>query len=167
MLYIFGGLPGTGKSALSSRLAGQRGAVYLRIDTIEQAIGRVGINNIGPEGYEVAYGIALDNLRLGLDVVADSVNPLDVTRMAWRETAVLADSPFVEIEIICSNAEEHQARVESRTTDIAGLKLPTWQDVLRRIYEPWHTVPIVVDTAGQSIEQSMAEMIKALHLKGY
>ena len=167
MLYIFGGLPGVGKSALSSRLAGQRGAVYLRIDTIEQAMRGVGINDVGPEGYGVAYGIALDNLYLGLDVVADSVNPLGVTRMAWRETAVLADSPFVEIEIICSNAEEHQARVESRTTDIAGLKLPTWQDVLCRIYEPRHTTQIVVDTAGRSIEQSMAEMTEALRLKGY
>jgi hypothetical protein len=36
LLYIFGGLPGTGKSALSRELARQRGAVHLRFDTIEQ-----------------------------------------------------------------------------------------------------------------------------------
>ncbi|MBW4655988.1 MAG: AAA family ATPase [Kaiparowitsia implicata GSE-PSE-MK54-09C] len=167
MLYIFGGLPGTGKSSLSFILANQKRAVYLRIDTIEQAIRKADMDDIGPEGYGVAYGIALDNLRLGLDVVADSVNPLAITRAAWRETAVLADHPFVEIEIICSNAEEHQARVESRTTDIAGLKLPTWKDVLCRTYEPWQTASIVVDTAGRSIEQSMTEMLEALCLKGH
>ncbi len=167
MLYIFAGLPGTGKSALTCRLAGQRGAVYLRIDTIEQAMRRAGIDDIGPEGYGVAYGVALDNLRLGLAVVADCVNPLGITRRAWRETAALAGSPFVEIEIVCSDAEEHQSRVESRKTDIAGLKLPTWQDVLCRPYELWQPAPIVIDTAGRSIEQSMAEMTAALRLKGY
>jgi predicted kinase len=167
MLYIFSGLPGTGKSSLSFRLAGQRRAVYLRIDTIEQAIRKANMDDIGPEGYRVAYGVALDNLRLGLDVVADSVNPLAITRAAWREIAILADSPFVEIEIVCSDAKEHQARVESRTTDIADLRLPTWPDVLRRDYEPWQTGQIVIDTAGRLIEQSMAEMTAALRLKGY
>ncbi len=34
--------------------------------------------------------------------------------------------------MICLDAEEHQARAESRTTDIAGLKLLTWNDVLCR-----------------------------------
>ena len=37
-LYIFAGLPGTGKSELSQNLARERRAVYLRIDTIEQAL---------------------------------------------------------------------------------------------------------------------------------
>lgn len=39
MLYIFGGLPGTGKTELSMDLARRLGAVYLRIDAIEQPIG--------------------------------------------------------------------------------------------------------------------------------
>jgi predicted kinase len=37
-LIIFGGLPGTGKTTLSRMLAERRGALYLRIDTIEQAL---------------------------------------------------------------------------------------------------------------------------------
>ena len=42
MLYIFGGLPGTGKTTLARYLAHHQRAVYLRIDTIEQALhGRV------------------------------------------------------------------------------------------------------------------------------
>ena len=37
-LYVFSGLPGTGKTILSQRLANQIKAVHLRIDTVEQAL---------------------------------------------------------------------------------------------------------------------------------
>ena len=82
MLYIFAGLPGTGKSTLAQRLARAQQAVHLRIDTIEQSLREVGCLINGPEGYVVAYRLAADNLRLGLPVVADSVNPLQVT--TWK-----------------------------------------------------------------------------------
>lgn len=39
MLYIFGGLPGTGESTLAQRRARMHQATYLRIDTIEQSRG--------------------------------------------------------------------------------------------------------------------------------
>jgi predicted kinase len=164
MLYIFGGLPGTGKSSLSSRLARHRRAVYLRIDTIEQAIKAAGRALVGPEGYQVAYGLAVDNLRLGATVVADSVNPLEITRAAWREAAGLAKCPYLEIEVICSNASEHRTRIESRTADITGLRLPTWQDVVDRDYAPWTTSHIVINTAGRSLNQSFAELVDILQL---
>jgi predicted kinase len=38
MLIIFGGLPGVGKTAIARELARKLGAVYVRIDSIEQAI---------------------------------------------------------------------------------------------------------------------------------
>ena len=38
MLVIFAGLPGTGKTSIARDLARELGAVYLRIDSIEQAI---------------------------------------------------------------------------------------------------------------------------------
>lgn len=71
MLYIFGGLPGTGKSTLSQFLARDRQCVHLRIDTIEHALCQTGSLITGSEGYAIAYSLAEDNLRLGLSVVAD------------------------------------------------------------------------------------------------
>ncbi|NLF65325.1 MAG: AAA family ATPase [Chloroflexi bacterium] len=162
MLYIFGGLPGTGKTALSQHLARERGAVHLRIDTIEQALRASGIPVNGPEGYVVAYRIAGDNLRLGLDVVADSVNPLAVTRAAWRDVALQAGVPYVEIEVICSDEAEHRRRVETRAADIPGHTLPSWEQVTNREYEPWDSAQIVIDTAGQTVEQSRAALRQAL-----
>src|SRR5215469_17406369 len=42
-LIVFGGLPGAGKTAIAQELACELGAVYLRIDSIEQAIRASGI----------------------------------------------------------------------------------------------------------------------------
>ena len=161
-LYIFAGLPGTGKSALSQNLARDRRAVYLRIDTIEQALRDSGNFHFGSEGYDLAYRIASDNLRLGLDVVADSVNPILTTRSAWREVASLAGVPFVEIEVVCSSESEHRQRVDVRSADIDRLVLPTWQDVTHREYDPWDTEHIVIDTAGKTIEENYAELLSVL-----
>jgi predicted kinase len=162
MLYVFGGLPGTGKSTLSARLARERKAVHLRIDTIEQALRDTGVPCVGPEGYQVAYALATHNLRLGLDVVADSVNPLHITRAAWREAAERAGAPHVEIEVICSDAGEHRARVESRSADIPGHQPPTWNEVSDREYEPWDGEHVIIDTAGQTPDQSTATLREML-----
>jgi len=162
MLYIFSGLPGTGKSTLSRHLARKLNAVHLRVDTIEQAIREGGGRVSGPEGYIVAYRVAEDNLKLGLPVIADTVNPIQITRRAWREVAIRSGVPYVDIEIVCSDPGEHRARVETRTADIAGFQLPSWSEVVRREVEPWDCDHIVIDTAGQTPAQSIAALEQAL-----
>ena len=154
MLLIFGGLPATGKSTLSKQIAVELGAVHLRIDTIEQALRDIGFDDLQGEGYELAYRIAADNLALGSIVVADTVNPIALTRNAWRAVGEAAGVKTIEIETICSNAEEHRQRVETRVVNIEGLVLPTWEQVLARDYDDWDRPRISVDTAGETPEQS-------------
>ncbi|MGI4795679.1 MAG: AAA family ATPase [Janthinobacterium lividum] len=133
-------------------------ATLLRIDTIEQVLRTSGVLkcDVGPSGYVVAYALARANLRLGKNVVADCVNPLPVTRAAWREVAVTASSPIVEIEIVCSDVAEHRHRVETRKIDVPGLARPTWDSVLQHDYEPWAGSRLVLDTAGRSIADAAA-----------
>lgn len=163
MLIVLGGLPGTGKTTLARELAQRLSAMYLRIDTVEQAIitSRL-LLDAGPAGYFVGYSVAADNLSLGLTVVADSVNSLAVTRDAWFEVAKTTGAAFVEIEVICSDSVEHRRRVELRTADISGHKLPSWQDVLNRPYDPWTRKRIVIDTAALSIMQAVDDVIEHL-----
>lgn len=162
VLYIFGGLPGTGKSTLSADLARRVNAAYIRIDTIEQSLRDSGISTDSPAGYIAGYALAQENLRLGLSVVADSVNPLHITRAAWRAVALQANISFVEIEIICSDPTEHRTRVETRTSTVPGLIVPTWKAVQEREYDAWDGDHLVIDTAGQSQEESIACLLDTL-----
>ena len=164
MLIILAGLPGVGKTAIARELARQLGAVHVRIDSIEQAIRDSGLStrDLEDKGYRAGYGIAEDNLRAGRTVIADSVNPLPVTRDAWVQVAKRVQAHAVEIEIICSDAAEHRRRVEMRTTDVPGLRLPAWEEVVSRDYRPWTRGRIVIDTAGRSVDQSVAQIREAL-----
>jgi predicted kinase len=164
MLVVIGGLPATGKTTLARLLAAETGAVHVRVDTIEQALVRSGLarHPVGPAGYVVGYALAEEHLRQGLGVIAESVNPLAVTRDAWRETAVRAGVPWAEVEVICSDPAEHRRRVASRSVDIADLPLPDWEAVAGREYEPWNRERIVVDTAEAAPEESLAALLRAL-----
>ena len=165
MLIIFGGLPGTGKTEIARELSRQIQAVYLRIDSIEQAL--VDSRSLGgpihDAGYCVAYAVAADNLRLGHTVVADSVNPLRVTRDAWLEIARIAGVQAIEIEVVCSNLEEHRRRVETRTPDPPTSRPLAWDEVVSREYHEWHRQRLVLDTARQSVEQNVSRIREILH----
>jgi len=163
-LIVFGGLPAAGKTTLSRAIAREMAATYLRIDAIEQALRSSGLitEDIGPAGYVVAYALAESNLKLGQNVVADSVNPVAATRDAWRRIAAEADAIIVEIEVICSDPVEHRRRVEARAVDIPGLVPPTWQEVVDRDYEPWNRPRALLDTAKRSVADSLAELRLAI-----
>ncbi len=160
LLIVFGGLPGTGKTTIARELTRRLTASSVRIDAIEQSLRGAGLT-VGPMGYVIANAIAAENLKLARVVVADSVNPVLASREGWRETASKNGARLVEIEVICSNAAEHRKRVEGRLADIDGLKVPSWDDVTNRAYEPWDRERVVLDTATGSIDQ-LVDRIAAL-----
>jgi predicted kinase len=164
VLIIFGGLPAVGKTVIARELARQIGAAYLRIDSIEQAMrdSNAVSGPLNDTGYRVAYAVAEENLRLGHTVVADSVNPIALTRDAWRDVARRVGVRAIEIEVRCSDPEQHRRRVETRVPDIAGWQLPTWSEVLARKYHPWDRDHLVIDSAVESVQQSVLRIREKL-----
>jgi predicted kinase len=164
ILVSLSGLPGAGKTTIARLVVPQLQAVYLRVDIIEQAFRDEGMttDQIGGLGYVVGYRLATENLTLGMNVVADTVNPWPLTRDAWRSSAIAAGSPCLEVEITCSDAVEHRRRVEERAGNVAGMPLPTWVQVLERDYRPWDRTPLRLDTSILSPEQAVAEILAAL-----
>jgi predicted kinase len=161
-LYIFSGLPGTGKTTLSQALAKQITAVHLRVDTVEQALRDLCAINVQGEGYRLLYRVAADNLRLGNSVVADSCNPIELTRNEWENVALESGASYVNIVVVCSDKLEHRNRVENRSSSIPGLIVPTWKDVESREYHVWSKERIVIDTAGKSENECLASLLSSL-----
>lgn len=161
-LYILSGLPGSGKSTLAQLLAARVGAAHLRIDTIEQALRELCSVQVVDEGYRLAYRVAGDILGAGVSVVADSCNPVELTRWAWERVAMEARADHVNLEIVCSDVEEHRRRVEQRSSTVPGLRLPTWPEVRAREFDAWTRDRIVIDTAGRSAAECADALTAAL-----
>lgn len=164
VLVVIGGLPATGKSTIATALASETATPYLCVDHIEQAIVAASslFHPLGPVGYMVAHQLATEQLRSGLDVIVECVNPIAITRDAWPETAANAGAAIVEVEVSCSDQAEHRRRVETRVSDVDGLVKPSWAEVFEREYEPWRRRPTSVDSAitpvARAVQQIVAEV---------
>ena len=163
-LYIFSGLPGTGKTTFAKCLAAHVKASYLRIDTVEVGISDLCNFKVEGEGYRLSYRIAADNLRIGNAVVADSCNPIKLTRREWQGVAISNNSSYTNIEVLCSDKGEHKKRIEERECDIPGSIQPSWKQVVEREYDSWEENRVIVDTAGKSINECINELLSKLIL---
>ncbi len=160
-LIVIGGLPGSGKSSVAVAYATRTRTPYLRVDHIEQALVDSSelSHPIGAAGYVISYRLAAEQLALGLDVVAECVNPIGLTREAWRAVASDAGAGLVEVEMVCSDAAEHRRRVQQRPSDVAGLTKPSWSQVIEREYESWTRPHLVIDSATVPVPEA-AEQIR-------
>ncbi len=162
VLVVLAGLPGVGKTTLARLLSARLGAAHLRVDTVEVALERAGMEQIGPAGYAVLYEVAVDQLAVGRPVVADTVNPWTLTRQAWAQVAARGGARLLQVEVQCSDEGEHRRRVEHRTSDIDGHQLPSWRASSQRDYTPWVEAELRLDTAAADPDALVEVIVTAL-----
>ncbi len=151
MLIEFGGLPGSGKTTLSVRLADRTGAVLLRIDTIENALRRNGITP-GPAAYSVAHDLAAAHLRRGLTVIADAVSPVAAARDGWSGLAAETGVRHVVVETVCDDPAVRRDRIAARGQTASGYDGG---------YEPRTDDRLVVDTR-RPVDECLADIERTI-----
>lgn len=72
---------------------------------------------------------------------------------------LLDSTHWDHIEVVCSNLPEHQRRVKRRLKQKNETDLPNWEAVQSRVYEPWTTERIQIDTNGQNVDQSVQQVL--------
>jgi predicted kinase len=158
-LVVFGGLPGTGKTAIARRLSDALDATFLRIDSIETAIQRAGcVLGDTPAGYTVANAVAADQLRAGRPVVVDAVNPVRIARVGWEQTAAETGAALRFVRVVLTDADEHRRRVEAREADIPGHVLPTWAEVAAAVHDPWTEPHLELDNSS-SLDDAVSSVL--------
>ncbi|AJI75266.1 ATPase associated with various cellular activities family protein [Francisella philomiragia subsp. philomiragia ATCC 25015] len=160
--YIFSGLSGVGKTTLAKQLAqALTNAAYFRVDTVEYYLKKAYSQELTKQGYEIVYYQAKENLELGKSVIIDCCNPVLESRELWDSLSQINNTKVINIEIICSDIQAHQNRIETRYKSNPN-KYPTWQDVVNRNYQSWKEDIIRIDTAETDIIESFNILINQL-----
>lgn len=133
------------------------------MDSIETALKSSGlqIHPAEDSGYLAAVAVAKDNLTIGLDVVSDTVNPVELTR-SDDLTAEICSARLLNVEIVCTDQAEHRRRIEARRSDIVGLDLPDWKCVQSHDYEKWAGPRLVLDTSEFSTNDCATKIVESL-----
>ncbi|QEO56941.1 AAA family ATPase [Francisella marina] len=161
-IYIFSGLPGVGKTTLAKQLTqALTNVAYFRVDTVEYYLKKAYSQELNKQGYEIVYYQAKENLELGKSVIIDCCNPILESRELWNSLSEINDTKVINIEIICSDIQAHQNRIETRYKSNPN-KYPTWQDVVNRDYQSWKEDIIRIDTGETDIIESFNILINQL-----
>ncbi|WP_136441435.1 AAA family ATPase [Pacificoceanicola onchidii] len=167
-IVCFCGLPGVGKSTIARDLAQETGALWLRIDAIEDAMRRshMRTDDMADGGYAAAQAVAEAALSQGFCVVADCVNPIALTRAAWQVPAQRTGAPHLDVEIVCSDRGAHRRRVEDRRKRAASPGMPDWAAVEGREYLPFQNA-FQIDTSRASAKDAVHEIRREMTRLGW
>ncbi|MEY9926462.1 putative kinase [Catenulispora sp. GP43] len=165
---LVAGAPGAGKSTLAEGLARELRAAVFSMDWQLGALTPFRVltdENVDPLAETMLIAALARQLQLGLDVVLDVTGHEVASRDRYRRVAESLGARFVGVECVCSDADAHRSRVESRDRGIPGWR-PTvpWEHVVRMqgLWEAWPEPHLVLDSAKQDAETSLKQVLEAV-----
>lgn len=110
LLAALSGRPGVGKTSIARALARRSRTIHLRVDTVEAALSRsaLRIRPAKDAGCLALVSVAIDTLRFGSDVIADTVNPVPAVRDLWAVAAASAHAALLNIEATRADRAPHR-----------------------------------------------------------
>ncbi len=153
-VIVISGLPGSGKSTVAESIAQRLLLTIFSVDPIESSIIKSGIARsfeTGLAAYFVAETLAEEQLRTGISVIIDAVNPVKEARGMWRNVSTAHNATLILIECVLDR-HLHQQRIENRVRGMYGIPEVTWVDVENqcRGYQTWEEDRLILDTANDA-----------------
>ncbi len=117
----------------------------------------------GLAAYKVGATVAAHQLSLGMSVVADAANYLEVGRQIWWAAAEQAGVAARAIDVVCSDEDAHRARLAGRRRDLGPFPEPTWETIVQRRTEtePWTRDHLILDSV-QPIADNVVAAVEYL-----
>jgi len=162
-LIVFGGVPGSGKSAVSERVGAALGITVFALDWLLGALTPFGMRHrqdlVGVGG-ELLTTLAYRELAAGRSAILDTTSEDPPERARWASLATAAGAAFVPVVCACSDEALHRERVEGRVRGIPG-----WADAgdwanasaRRAAFPPWPEA-LSVDTA-RPLDECVAKVL--------
>ncbi len=162
-LIVMSGLPGSGKSTLSEKIAERLKLPLFSVDPIESAVIKAGITKSFETGYAaylVAETLAKEQVKLGNSVVIDAVNAENEAKQVWIDCAAHLKIPMVVIECVLKNTDLHRKRLEARVRGLHGFDEITWERVeeRRKAYTPWQRAVLTIEMSNDPDENLKAAL---------
>lgn len=152
VLVVFGGVPGSGKSAVAERVGAALDIVVFALDWLLGALTPFGMRHrrdLMGIGGELLTTLAFRELRAGRSAILDTTSEDVAARARWASLAAAAGAAFVPVVCVCTDEARHRERVERRVRGIPGwADAGDWVDVSARLaaFPPWPGA-LLVDTA--------------------
>jgi len=159
-LIIFSGLPGTGKSTLSTRLARELHYPLLCIDDL---IGDVP-ENAGFSFWDSRVAVLMDvietQLKVGLDVIVDSVF-MNTDRHHAQELARKYQARFLPIHTYMSDEKLWEERVTARYAELNIPDAATWETIQhqRQHFREWDPETALFIDSVQPVDQNYPQVL--------
>ncbi len=163
MLMVFGGVPGSGKSAVAERVSASLGVPVFALDWLLGSLAPFGMSHrldLMGVGEELLTTLAYRELAAGRSAILDTTSEDASGRTRWLSMATAVGAVFVPVVCVCSDSQLHRQRVEHRQRGIPGwADTGEWQDVCSRLarFLPWPG-SVLIDTVAP-LELCVAQVL--------
>ena len=158
---IFSGLPGTGKSTLADHLARELRWPLSRIDDVAGKVPPDADYHFWDEKILVLLAIAEEQLKLGVDVIVDSVF-MGADRLHAQEVTQKNGAMFRPVYCYVSDEAIWEKRVNERVDTLGPSNVATWERIQhqRQWFAPWRPGTGLFIDAIDSVEQNYIQVLE-------